>query len=53
MDLTQVGARISAELAAKSLSLAFVIVETAAAYNFSDDENSNTHGTISQTPAVC
>jgi hypothetical protein len=42
MDLTQVAPRINAEVVAKSLNLAFVIVDTAAAYNVGDDENSNT-----------
>jgi hypothetical protein len=42
MDLSQVAHRITAEVLAKGLHPAFVVVDTAAAYNFGDDENSNT-----------
>jgi hypothetical protein len=42
MDLTQVAAHITSEVIRKGLQLAFVVVDTAAAYNFSEDENSNT-----------
>jgi hypothetical protein len=41
MDLSQVADRITAEVAAKNLHLALVVVDTAAAYNFGDDENNN------------
>ncbi|MHB0768176.1 AAA family ATPase [Bradyrhizobium sp. 1.29L] len=42
MDLNQTAERITAEVIRKGLSLALVIVDTAAAYNSSEDENSNT-----------
>lgn len=42
MDLNQTAERITAEVIRKGISLALVIVDTAAAYNFSEDENSNT-----------
>ncbi|WP_164936567.1 AAA family ATPase [Bradyrhizobium nanningense] len=42
MDLNQTAERITAEVVQKGLSLALVIVDTAAAYNSSEDENSNT-----------
>jgi hypothetical protein len=41
MDLAHVAQRIVAEVAAKKLNLALVVVDTAAAYNFGDDENDN------------
>lgn len=41
MNIAEVAGRIVAEVAAKRLSLALVIVDTAAAYNFGDDENNN------------
>jgi Mrp family chromosome partitioning ATPase len=41
MDLAQNAARISAEVARKGLKPSMVIVDTATAYNFGDDENSN------------
>jgi AAA domain len=41
-DLFQAANQINAEVAAKGLSLAYVVVDTAAAYNTGDDENSNT-----------
>ncbi|MEY9884967.1 AAA family ATPase [Bradyrhizobium sp. USDA 329] len=42
MDLNQTAERITAEVIRKGLSLALVIVDTAAAYSSSEDENSNT-----------
>jgi hypothetical protein len=42
MDLSQAAARIEKEILAKNLQLALIAVDTAAAYNFGDDENSNT-----------
>ena len=42
MDLNQAAERITAEVVRKGLTLALVIVDTAAAYNSSEDENSNT-----------
>lgn len=42
MDLNQTAERITAEVIRKGLNLALVIVDTAAAYNSSEDENSNT-----------
>jgi hypothetical protein len=42
MDLSQVAARIETEVLAKQLNLALIVIDTAAAYNFGDDENSNT-----------
>lgn len=42
MDLNQAAERITAEVVRKGLNLALVIVDTAAAYNSSEDENSNT-----------
>jgi hypothetical protein len=41
LDLSQNADRISAEVARKGLAPALVVVDTAAAYNFGDDENSN------------
>jgi hypothetical protein len=41
-DLNATAQQISAEVAAKGLSLAYVVIDTAAAYNVGDDENSNT-----------
>jgi hypothetical protein len=41
MDLSQHAERISAEVARKNLQPSLVVVDTAAAYNFGDDENSN------------
>jgi hypothetical protein len=41
-DLNATAQQISDEVAAKSLSLAYVVIDTAAAYNVGDDENSNT-----------
>jgi hypothetical protein len=37
-----VAERITAEVVRKRLQLALVVVDTAAAYNFAEDENSNT-----------
>jgi hypothetical protein len=42
MDISQVANRILAEVIEKKLHLALVVVDTAAAYNFGDDENNNT-----------
>ena len=42
LDLSQHAQRITNEVVAKGLTLALVVVDTAAAYNFGDDENSNT-----------
>jgi AAA domain len=41
-DLNATAQQISAEVAAKGLNLAYVVIDTAAAYNVGDDENSNT-----------
>jgi AAA domain-containing protein len=41
-DLNATAQQISAEVARKGLNLAYVVVDTAAAYNMGDDENSNT-----------
>jgi hypothetical protein len=41
-DLNATAQQISAEVAAKGLTLAYVVIDTAAAYNVGDDENSNT-----------
>jgi len=41
-DLNATAQKISAEVAAKGLNLAYVVIDTAAAYNMGDDENSNT-----------
>jgi hypothetical protein len=41
-DLNAAAQQISAEVAAKGLNLAYVVIDTAAAYNVGDDENSNT-----------
>jgi AAA domain len=41
-DLNATAHQISAEVAAKGLNLAYVVIDTAAAYNVGDDENSNT-----------
>jgi hypothetical protein len=42
MPLSKIAGRIAAEVAAKELRLALVVVDTAAAYFEGDDENSNT-----------
>jgi hypothetical protein len=42
MPLSQVAERITAEVVRKALRPAFVVVDTSAAYNEGDDENSNT-----------
>lgn len=41
-DLNATAQQISAEVATKGLNLAYVVIDTAAAYNVGDDENSNT-----------
>nr|WP_316178263.1 MULTISPECIES: AAA family ATPase [unclassified Bradyrhizobium] len=41
MNIGEVAGRIVAEVQKKQLSLAMVVVDTAAAYNFGDDENNN------------
>jgi AAA domain/RepB DNA-primase from phage plasmid len=41
-DLNAAAQQISAEVTAKGLNLAYVVIDTAAAYNVGDDENSNT-----------
>lgn len=41
-DLNSVADAISAEVARKNLNLALIVVDTAAAYNFGDNENDNT-----------
>ncbi|MGC2776830.1 MAG: AAA family ATPase [Bradyrhizobium sp.] len=41
MNIAEVAGRIVAEVEKKQLNLAMVVVDTAAAYNFGDDENNN------------
>ncbi|SIO53793.1 AAA domain-containing protein [Bradyrhizobium erythrophlei] len=41
-DLNATATQISGEVARKGLNLAYVVIDTAAAYNVGDDENSNT-----------